>query len=104
MSDWIDYDTEAGHLYEMYDGDEIEEDMDVTEEFYDKVAEGIVSDENRYKKNKNSKVGDIIICAGPLCNKKIKKKQYSQAFCCSHCKDQFWNRRENYFGYRKPIK
>lgn len=105
MSDWIDYDTEAGHLYEMYDGDEIEpwEDYDDFCGLKDIVREGVEMDETNYKMNKLVKVGTTMTCAGPMCSKKIVKKQYAQCFCCNHCKDQFWNRREAYFGYRKKI-
>jgi hypothetical protein len=46
-----------------------------------------------YKKNKNSKVGDICIC--PSCGTKFIKKHYQQVFCKSFsgtvCKDKFWN-------------
>ena len=43
-----------------------------------------------YKDNKNAKVGTIIEC--PICHTKFKKTQYSQAFCCTKCKDKFHNR------------
>lgn len=43
----------------------------------------------RYKMNKNAKCGEMIIC--PICGKEFKKKQYSQAFCCSTCKDKYHN-------------
>lgn len=42
-----------------------------------------------YKINKEAKVGETIEC--PICHSKFKKIQYSQAFCCSKCKDKFWN-------------
>ena len=42
-----------------------------------------------YKDNKSTKVGTIIEC--PVCHKKFKKIQYSQAFCCRFCKDKFHN-------------
>lgn len=112
MSDWLDDDSEAAHLAEIED------------EFYDdwldddyigskhkrkqtsgreNIKRGVEADEKRYNENKAAKVGDTIICAGPKCGSKFKKRQYAQAFCCNHCKDQFWNRREAFFGFRKPI-
>ena len=42
-----------------------------------------------YKENKKAKVGTIIEC--PICHTKFKKIQYSQAFCCTRCKDKFHN-------------
>ena len=42
-----------------------------------------------YEKNKKAKVGDEITC--PICGTKFKKRQYSQAFCDSKCKDTYWN-------------
>ena len=42
-----------------------------------------------YRNNKAAKVGELIEC--PVCHAKFKKKQYSQAFCCLHCKDMFHN-------------
>lgn len=43
-----------------------------------------------YKLNKEAKTGEIIEC--PVCHRKFVKRQYSQAFCCTNCKDKFWNR------------
>lgn len=45
----------------------------------------------QYKANKEAKVGETIIC--PVCGRAFVKKQYSQAFCDSTCKDNFWNKR-----------
>ena len=45
-----------------------------------------------YKKNKKAKVGEQIEC--PVCYSKFKKIQYSQAFCCTHCKDKYHNRHD----------
>ena len=42
-----------------------------------------------YKLNKEAKVGETIEC--PICHTKFTKKQYSQAFCSTRCKDRFWN-------------
>lgn len=42
-----------------------------------------------YKLNKESKVGETIEC--PICHTKFTKRQYSQAFCSTRCKDRFWN-------------
>lgn len=106
MSDWIDFDTEAGHLYEMYDGDDEDCYDSIDEKTYKRtiIEDSVKANEKHYKKNKAAKVGTMITCAGPLCEKRFQKKQYAQAFCCSHCKDQFWNRREAVLEYRKPIK
>ena len=43
-----------------------------------------------YRTNKNAKTGTEIEC--PVCHTKFKKRQYSQAFCCTRCKDKFHNR------------
>lgn len=43
----------------------------------------------QYESNKNARVGEEIIC--PICGTKFVKLQYSQAFCCSRCKDAYWN-------------
>lgn len=45
-----------------------------------------------YQTNKDAKVNEQIEC--PVCHKKFIKRQYSQAFCCGHCKDKFWNQKE----------
>ena len=42
-----------------------------------------------YKTNKQAKTGTIIEC--PVCHKRFKKIQYSQAFCCGRCKDKYHN-------------
>lgn len=42
-----------------------------------------------YKLNKEAKVGETIEC--PICHTKFTKRQYSQAFCCGKCKDDYWN-------------
>ena len=44
-----------------------------------------------YKINKEAKVGEIIECV--ICHTKFTKRQYSQAFCSTSCKDRFWNSR-----------
>lgn len=43
----------------------------------------------QYEANKSAKVGTEIIC--PICSKQLIKRQYSQAFCCGKCKDDYWN-------------
>lgn len=43
----------------------------------------------QYEANKSAKVGEEIIC--PICSTKFIKRQYSQAFCCSKCKETYWN-------------
>lgn len=50
-----------------------------------------------YKINKESKCGEVIEC--PVCHTKFTKKQYSQAFCCSRCKDKYWNDKGDRHGY-----
>lgn len=56
-----------------------------------------------YKNNKRAKVGDMMEC--PVCHTKFIKKQYSQAFCCIHCKDKFHNKhdgdRHSVYKYRE---
>lgn len=117
MSDWIDDDSEAAHLAEIEDeflDDWFDEDIgpgwisdDDTHSTgisrSQKIEKGVNDNEKHYLKNKAAKVGETITCAGPRCNKRFAKKQYAQAFCCTHCKDQFWNRREAFYGYRKSI-
>lgn len=53
--------------------------------------------EEIYKKNKNSKVGEMCIC--PSCQTKFKKEFYHQAFCKTQlgtkCKDKYWNYNKN---------
>lgn len=44
-----------------------------------------------YKTNKEAKVHTIIEC--PVCHTKFEKIQWSQAFCCTQCKDKFHNMR-----------
>lgn len=43
----------------------------------------------RYLLNKEAKCGTLIIC--PICGREFKKKQYSQAFCSTKCKDKYHN-------------
>lgn len=43
----------------------------------------------QYEDNKSAKVDTEITC--PICGTKFVKRQYSQAFCCSKCKDEYWN-------------
>ena len=45
-----------------------------------------------YLINKKAKNGTEIEC--PICHTKFKKKQYSQAFCCTRCKDKYHNENE----------
>lgn len=44
---------------------------------------------SQYEANKAAKVGEVIVC--PICGDKIVKKSYQQAFCCTRCKDAYWN-------------
>lgn len=54
--------------------------------------------EEVYNKNKASKVGEEIVC--PSCKNILIKKSYQQAFCCTKCKDRYWNFvREHSFEY-----
>ena len=91
-------DSEAAHLCEIYD-----DESRPYEDFLAERASGVAHDERHYKLNKKAKVGTKIVCAGPKCNNRFIKKSYQQCFCCTRHKDQFWNRREAHFGYRKPI-
>lgn len=47
----------------------------------------------RYELNKESKVGEDLIC--PSCGSKFTKGNYQQAFCKTkpktQCKDKYWN-------------
>lgn len=43
----------------------------------------------QYDLNKLAKVRDEIIC--PVCGTRFTKRQYSQAFCCGSCKDDYHN-------------
>lgn len=45
-----------------------------------------------YQTNKAAAVGTTIEC--PVCHTRFVKRQYSQAFCCTHCKDKFHNRHD----------
>lgn len=120
MSGWFDEDSEAAHLAEIEDEDydawfDDDDEGWTGDDGYigekrhsgisksEKIAKGVSDNEKHYLKNKAAKVGTNITCAGPMCNKHFVKRQYSQAFCCTHCKDQFWNRREAFFGFRKPV-
>lgn len=49
--------------------------------------------ETIYKFNKTTKVGTTIVC--PICGETFSKRQYVQAFCCSECKDKYWNKNGN---------
>lgn len=46
-----------------------------------------------YETNKKAKVGSEITC--PICGAKFIKRQYSQAFCCTKCKDSYWNAKKD---------
>jgi hypothetical protein len=59
--------------------------------------------EARYLEAKQAKVGELIRCAGHDCAKPFVKKSYQQAFCCTKCKDSFWNKRTEFYGYRKQV-
>lgn len=45
--------------------------------------------QKQYESNKGSAVGTTIIC--PVCGTSFYKRTYQQAFCCSDCKNKFWN-------------
>ena len=47
----------------------------------------------RYETNKKAKVGTEITCA--VCGTKFIKKQWQQAFCCSDCKNAYWNAKKD---------
>lgn len=48
----------------------------------------------QYKTNKSAKTGDLIKC--PVCGAEFKKKIYQQVFCCSKCKDAYWNKKDRH--------
>ena len=45
--------------------------------------------EKQYKASEDSKVGSIITC--PACGKAITKRTYQHKFCCTKCKERYWN-------------
>ena len=45
--------------------------------------------QTQYLQNKSAKCNTIIKC--PICGKTFGKKQYSQAFCSTKCKDKYHN-------------
>ena len=47
--------------------------------------------EKIYKSNKDTKIGNYIIC--PICGKKVIKAHYAQAFCCNECKNAYWSKK-----------
>ena len=47
----------------------------------------------QYESNKSSKTGEMIVC--PICGKQFIKKSYQHAFCCSECKDAYWNNKKD---------
>ena len=55
-----------------------------------------------YHDNKDARVGSQIEC--PVCHKKFKKVQYSQAFCSLECKDRFWNANRGSVSKHERIK
>lgn len=59
--------------------------------------------EERYIENKQAKVGTELRCPGHGCGNTFVKKSYQQAFCCTKCKDAFWNKRTEFYGYRKQV-
>lgn len=76
-----------------YDQDEQEDN------YYDwkyEIQCQLIDDWNKYQFNKEAKVGDTIKCANALCQKSFTKKSYQQAFCCTKCKDKFWNRQRQF--------
>ena len=52
-----------------------------------------------YKLNKAAKVGETIKCT--YCGTPFVKKSYQQAFCCTECKDRWWNQKRKDNGYFK---
>ena len=50
-----------------------------------------------YKANKAAKVGETIKCT--YCGTPFVKKSYQQAFCCTECKDKWWNQKRRDNGY-----
>ena len=67
------------------------------------MSKKISQRQKQYLANKEAKTGEEIIC--PICKETFIKKQYSQTFCCSQCKDTYWNakgdRHSDYDYYRK---
>ena len=46
-----------------------------------------------YNTNKALKIGSVCVC--PICYKKFIKKTYAHAFCCTKCKEKFWNAKKD---------
>ena len=38
-------------------------------------------------------MGETITC--PICGEQFEKKTYQQAFCCTKCKDAYWNNKKD---------
>lgn len=93
-----DDETEAGHLCEIYDDEEDSRRPDL-----DDIKDEVERDERRYIRNRKAKTGTEVVCAGPCCDNRFIKKTYHQCFCCTRCKDQFWNRRQYAYGAKVPI-
>lgn len=43
----------------------------------------------KYQFAENVDIGCMLIC--PVCGKAFKKKTGNQKFCCTKCKDRYWN-------------
>ena len=54
--------------------------------------------DSQYTNNKSASTGEDIKC--PMCGTIFTKKQYSQAFCCTQCKDDYWNLKR---GKKEPV-
>ena len=95
-----DNNTEWDALADQY----VDEEVDTEGyDFISEVESGVKRDEIIYRKNKKAKVGTKIMCAGPKCSNYFIKKSYQQCFCCNKHKNQFWNRRQYFFGVKIPI-
>ena len=57
------------------------------------MARKITKRKERYNTNKALKVGSVCVC--PICGKEFIKKTYAHAFCCTKCKDVFWNAKKD---------
>ena len=49
----------------------------------------VMKQKAQYQANKAAKVGSEIVC--PICGTTFIKRQWQQAFCCSECKNKYWN-------------
>lgn len=75
--------TEADYLSTFYPDELVNSLLDI------KFAQLQKTLTTRYNKVKDAKIGEEISC--PVCGKVFTKKTYQQKFCCTKCKNKYWN-------------